>query len=172
MIDQYKAKLPEMQAWARGIIASRPPDFTIGADYLRRWWVVPRNDFANVYLHEFRRSDDDRALHDHPWASTSVILSGRYLEHTPEGSFLRAAGDVVSRPAEALHRIEIFEGEAPVSLFFTGPAVREWGFACGHGWVHWRDFVDARNSGNVGRGCGEHDELSPTSVPGARKVVA
>ena len=46
---------------------TRAPDFVIGADYLRRWWVIPRNDSQNVYLHDIRKSDDDRALHDHPW---------------------------------------------------------------------------------------------------------
>lgn len=36
-----------------------------------------------------------------------------------------------------------------------GEQVREWGFACPKGWVHWRDFVDARDAGQIGRGCGE-----------------
>lgn len=172
--EAYKADLAGMQAWARGVMAHRPPDFTVGADYMRRWWVIPRNDFANVYLHEFRASDDDRAMHDHPWASTSVLLFGQYLEHTPEGSFWRDAGDVSSRPADALHRIELLadavtgEPLPAISLFFTGPNAREWGFACEHGWVHWRDFVSQRDNGQVGRGCGEHGDLSPVSTAGAR----
>jgi hypothetical protein len=166
-MDIFKAELPDLQVWARGLMASRPPDFIVGADYLRRWWVVPRNDFCNVYLHEFRVSDDDRALHDHPWASTSVLLEGGYIEHTPEGAFHRHAGDVVSRDAEALHRVQLFQrrdgSSVPaISLFITGPKVREWGFACGQGWVHWSDFVDARDAGAVGAGCGEPDV--PTRV--------
>lgn len=153
MSDEFKAELADMQAWAKGLMASRPPDRVIGDHYLRRWWVLPRNDMANVYLHEFRRSDDDRALHDHPWASTSCILFGRYIEHTPDGAFMREAGDVVSRPAEALHRVELINDEPAISLFMTGPKVREWGFACPQGWRHWSEFVDARDSGQVGRGC-------------------
>lgn len=153
MADVFLAPLEGMQDWARGIMASRPPDFVIGDHYLCRWWVVPRNDMANVYLHEFRRSDDDRALHDHPWASTSCILFGRYIEHTPEGSFMREAGDVISREAEALHRVELCPGETAITLFITGPKVREWGFACPQGWRHWRDFVDARDKGQTGPGC-------------------
>lgn len=149
----FAADLAGMNDWARGIMASRPPDFVVGADYLRRWWVLPRNEFANVYLHEFRRSDDDRALHDHPWASTSVILHGQYIEHTPEGQFLRQAGDVISRPAEALHRVELIDDQPAITIFITGPKVREWGFACPQGWRHWTEFVDARDSGQVGRGC-------------------
>lgn len=177
-MDVFKADLAGMQAWARGLMASRPPDFIIGDDYLRRWWVLPRNDLANVYLHEFRASDDDRAMHDHPWSSTSVILFGSYIEHTPGGSVLRVAGDVSTRPADALHRIELLSDPATgeplpaISLFFTGPNAREWGFACEHGWVHWRDFIDARDTGQVGRGCGEHDGLAPVSVAGTREAVA
>lgn len=149
------ADLSALQAWADGVMLARKPDFIIGDSYLLRWWIVPRNEYSNVYLHEFRRSDDDRALHDHPWASTSLIIRGRYLEHTPEGVFERVAGDVCSRPADALHRVELYPGETAVTLFFTGPKVREWGFACPQGWRHWTEFVDARDGGQVGRGCGE-----------------
>lgn len=169
-MDIFKAELAQMEVWARGIMASRGPDFTVGDDYLRRWWVIPRNEYANVYLHEFRVSDEDRALHDHPWPSTSFLISGAYLEHTPDGTFHRKAGDVVSRAADALHRIELFDGpDGPIptiSLFITGPKCREWGFACGQGWVHWRDFTAADDPGAVGRGCGEIDDPSPVTVPG------
>lgn len=149
------ATLSDMQDWAASIMA-RAPDFVIGNDYLRRWWVIPRNPFCNVYLHEILHSDDDRALHDHPWANTSVLLSGGYIEHTPEGVFERKAGDVVSREADALHRLEVMPGQPALSLFITGPTIREWGFACPKGWVHWTDFVAPHDKGQVGRGCGEH----------------
>lgn len=64
----------------------RPPDFIVGnADnpYLLRWWVIPRNPWFNIYLHKFLRDDDDRALHDHPWASCSIILNHGYIEWYP-----------------------------------------------------------------------------------------
>lgn len=149
------ADIAGMQAWAAGIMA-RAPDFVIGDDYLRRWWVIPRNPFCNVYLHEILVSDDDRALHDHPWQNTSVLLGGSYIEHLPDGSALtRTVGDIVTREATALHRLEIPAGGRAVSLFMTGPKVREWGFACPQGWRVWTEFVDARDSGQIGRGCGE-----------------
>ena len=166
MADIFKADLVQMAEWARGIMASRPPDFTVGEDYLRRWWVVPRNDFSNVYLHEFRVSDEDRALHDHPWPSTSFLIEGQYLEHTPEATFLRCAGDVVSREAGAFHRIELIHGHPTISLFITGPKQREWGFACEQGWVHWQDFTASDDPGAVGKGCGEPGDLSPVTQPG------
>ncbi len=147
--------IAEMQKWAAGLMASRKPDFIIGDDYLRRWWVVPRNPFCSVYLHEILHSDDDRALHDHPWDNTSVVLDGGYIEHTPEGVFERGAGDVVSRSATSLHRLEVSEGGRAVTLFLTGPRVREWGFECPQGWRVWTEFVDARDTGKIGRGCGD-----------------
>ncbi|UZW54022.1 hypothetical protein NUH86_10795 [Sphingobium sp. JS3065] len=151
------ASLVDMMGWARAAMV-RKPDFVIGepvAPYLRRWWIIPRNEQMNVYLHEILRDDDDRALHDHPWANTSYVIEGCYREITPEGSFIREPGDVVMRQATDMHRLELIDGEPCISLFMTGPKVREWGFACPKGWVHWRDFTGGANGELVGRGCGE-----------------
>lgn len=168
------ASLADMQAWAEALMASRPCDFPIGGwlnPYILRWWVIPRNEWQNQYLHDIRRSDDDRALHDHPWPNTSFLISGSYIEHTPEGTFVRKAGDVIMRPAHALHRLEVIPGERAISLFSTGPKEREWGFACPQGWVHWRDFTSADGM-LVGRGCGEHDAPTPTTPIGAAREAA
>lgn len=157
-MNQEYSTPEEMRDWAAAIMRAREPDFIIGpADepYLRRWWIIPRNEGCNVYLHEILRSDIDRALHDHPWSNTSILIDGGYIEHTPDGAFERTAPWIWSREAEALHRLEIADGGRAVTLFITGPKVREWGFACPNGWVHWRDFVDPNDSGQVGRGCGE-----------------
>lgn len=159
------ASLPEMQAWAEGVMRAAP-DFVIGDSYLLRWWVIPRNEWSNVYLHDIRKSDDDRALHDHPWPNTSFLIFGSYIEHTPLGSFVRRAGEVISRPAEALHRLEVIPGERAISLFVTGPKVRDWGFACPQGWVNWRDFTNADDSSQTGRGCGEGYFPTPVSPLG------
>ena len=166
MPRDFSVDLAGMQRWAEGLMAGRPPDFVIGDDYLRRWWVIPRNNFANQYLHDIRRSDDDRAFHDHPWHNTSFLIFGSYIEHTPDGRFVREAGDVIERPAHALHRLELIPGERAISLFSTGPKVREWGFDCPHGWVHWQDFTSAEDSSKTGRGCGEHGALSPVTGRG------
>jgi hypothetical protein len=148
------SSIEDVTAWARAKL-QLAPDFIIGDNYLRRWWIIPRNEGCNVYLHEILHSDDDRALHDHPWDNTSMLLMGSYIEHTPEGAFLREVGSIVSRKATDAHRLEIPEGGRAVSLFMTGPKLREWGFHCPQGWRHWRDFVDQRDKGQVGRGCGE-----------------
>lgn len=148
------ADLPAMKAWAAKVM-ERPHDFTIGNDYIRRWYIVPRNEHFNIYLHHILHSDDDRALHDHPWPNTSWLISGCYVEHTPDGMHMRKAGDVVMRPATALHRLELPTGKQAVSLFITGPKAREWGFDCPQGWKHWADFTDPSNPGRTGPGCGE-----------------
>ncbi len=155
----------DVLAWAETIM-QRKPDFVIGTDYLRRWWIIPRNEGCNVYLHEFRHSDDDRALHDHPWSNTSFLLKGEYLEHTTDGTFHRRAGDIVTREATALHRIELINDAPAVSLFITGPKVRDWGFACPQGWVPWQVFTDPNDTGQVGRGCGEYPPTKADSDGG------
>jgi hypothetical protein len=151
------ASLTDMQAWAMSIM-SRECDFPIGGrvnPYLERWWIIPRNEQQNVYLHRILRNDDDRALHDHPWENASYVIAGSYREITPDGTFIRNPGDFVQRPATALHRLELIDGEPCISLFTTGPKLREWGFDCPKGWVNWRDFTAGDNGELVGRGCGE-----------------
>jgi hypothetical protein len=66
--------------------AGRLPDVRIPGDmsippYMLRWWKIRRNAFFNVYYHIVRRSDDDTALHDHPWWNFSILLEGSYTEH-------------------------------------------------------------------------------------------
>ena len=142
---------------AEKIIRRRQPDFTVsGANgaYLRRWFLVPRNRFLNVYLHEFLDSDDDRALHDHPWASLSWLLFGLLTEVTTQGRTGLLPGAWVYRKATHAHRLVLY-GDRAVTLFITGPRVRDWGFHCPKGWGHWRDFVKPESTGEVGVGCGE-----------------
>lgn len=146
------ADLDDMLAWSRGKL-QLPPDFVIGDDYLRRWWVIPRNPYANVYLHEILHSDDVRALHDHPWDNRTFVLEGGYIEHTPQGIFERKVGDIIERKATDAHRLEVPTGGRAVSIFMTGPIIREWGFHCPQGWRHWKEFVDERDTGKIGRGC-------------------
>lgn len=163
----------------------REPDLIIGGKenpYMLRWWIIPKNPIFNIYLHKFLRSDDDRALHDHPWLfNCSILLKGEYLEIVPENkkkwpedlstkAVWRRAVGVYFRPGIAPHRVQLFRKwipsktvfkgmrlaqEEPVwTIFITGPRIREWGFYCPKGWVLWTKFTN--NSGNestVGKGC-------------------
>lgn len=139
-----------------GIYQMREPDFIIGdksRPYMLRWWLIPRNPWFNVYLHKIMRDDDDRALHDHPWASLSVVIQGGYREIRPTGQRIVKPGGIVFRPATFAHRLELLNGQHCWSLFFTGPRVRSWGFHCPKGWVHWKVFTNPLDYGQVGRGC-------------------
>ncbi|MDD2878559.1 MAG: hypothetical protein PHZ23_15175 [Acidiphilium sp.] len=143
-------------AAARRVTSGRPCDEVIGATdnpYLKRWILLPRNRFWNIYVHRFLQSDDDRALHDHPWPSVSVLLDGQYLEHLPGGrTVLHGQGAIILRSAKSAHRIELTSG--PVwTLFIIGPHVRDWGFLCPQGWRHWREFTSGDRGGRGGRGC-------------------
>jgi len=152
--------------WAR----NRQPDFIIGGHehpYLRRHWLIPRNRFFNIYVHEFLRSDDDRALHDHPWLfNVSWLIDGMYMEHAilaggVATQDVRVAGEWKFRWGRAPHRVELFDAVPFVSgpckpcwtVFITGPVIRAWGFHCPSRWVPWQEFTDSRDKGSIGRGC-------------------
>lgn len=127
------------------IAIRRRADVAIGGwfnPYLLRWYVIPRNRFLNVYLHFFLRSDDDRALHDHPWWSVSLLLGGALTEHTIARGGIHQhrplrAGAFRVRSARFAHRIEVRPGESAWTLFITGPVIRKWGFHCPNGWRAW-----------------------------------
>ena len=72
---------------------------------------------------------------------------------TPRGTFVRRKWWPIFRRSVAAHRLELIDDEPVWSLFITGPIIREWGFHCPKGWRHWKEFVDSRDIGQVGRGC-------------------
>lgn len=48
--------------------------------YLHRWYIIRKPWFA-LFLHKFVRSDEDRALHDHPWDFLVIPIWRGYFEH-------------------------------------------------------------------------------------------
>lgn len=152
---------------------NREPDFIIGGredPYLKRHWLLPRNPVLNAYVHQFLRSDDDRAHHDHPWLfNFSWHLRDGYIEHViiAGGALIRyhrAEGDWKFRWGPAPHRVELYTevvepgtAYAPQpcwTLFITGPRVRQWGFYCmERGWIHWKRFTAPDDKGAIGKGC-------------------
>jgi len=124
-------------------------------------WATKR--IGNVYVHRFVGDDPSDILHDHPSIAVSFILFGAYVEHTIEAGGVHrrrrfSAGALRFMSTRHTHRIELLrdaQGRAlPCwTLFFFGPAVREWGFHCPNGWVHWKAFVMPGKPGSVGQGC-------------------
>jgi hypothetical protein len=89
--------------------------------YLTRWFIW-RGKNLGIYIHKFHRSDEDRALHDHPWSFLSIILWRGYYEVTQnkKGARLLYAnapliqikkrkwpGMILYRPATWRHRVEL-----------------------------------------------------------------
>ncbi|MFD0726993.1 hypothetical protein [Lysobacter brunescens] len=114
-----------------------------GGAYLRRWYLTPwrrlqgrLRDRAeaqptrwnratarvvgllpNLYLHQFLRDDDDRALHDHPSWAVSYMLRGGYIEHTIAAGGIHHrtayhAGSLRFLGTRFAHRIELFKQPA------------------------------------------------------------
>lgn len=55
-----------------------------GSLYLRRFYLYRGKIRPHVYIHHICTSDDDRALHDHPWGFKSFMMWGRYDEIRPD----------------------------------------------------------------------------------------
>jgi|SRR5882672_6246602 len=143
-----------------GIYRIDEPDLVIAPDgnpYLYRWHII-RTKEARVYFHIQVADDPERPLHDHPWDNFSVILSGGYreimcMENAPPTerntyTFHRNKGDVISRQAAWSHRLFL----PPVypytmTLFSTGPKVREWGFWYEKGWVPFTEVTQQLSDG-------------------------
>lgn len=158
--------LPPLRDQASKMMDSRKPDYIIGEEdnpYMLRWWLKREAD-GGCYVHFFLRDDDDRALHDHPWPSLSIILDGYVMEvYAPPGTDPRntsthqkrqlGPGSVVERSENFSHRIEL-QTEGALTLFITGPRLRRWGFWCPQGWRDYKDFTEQTADGSKqGRGC-------------------
>jgi hypothetical protein len=95
-----------------------------------------------VYLHRFRRSDDDRELHNHPFDMGVVVLTGGYFEELPTMALAtdehprptrlvwRGAGSVRRLRRDTFHRVLLpSEPDAPTwTLVVCGPKRQRWGF--------------------------------------------
>lgn len=141
--------------------------------YLRRHFLI-RLPWFGIYLHNIRRSDRDRHLHDHPWPFCSLVLAGYYYEYFPDGTFLyREPGSLVYRGAREFHRVKLISesmaqnieerGDGLVELDTAYNSVleneprrqvwtlvirfgrqREWGFLTETGWVHWKKYTNRK----------------------------
>lgn len=144
----------------RAVMDLRIPQDKSVAAYMHRWWRIPRNAFFNIYYHVVLRSDDDRALHDHPFWSLSIVLEGGYYEHTILAGGIhkkvwRGPGSIVFRPSGRFaHRLELmtypwpdplvpdeWSTKSAKTIFITGPVLRRWGFHdARHGWIDAYDW--------------------------------
>jgi hypothetical protein len=124
-----------------------------GAEYMRRFYLRRGPSGRQARFHLISASDPGRDFHDHPWDYVSHLLSGAYIEHTPDGDVRYEAPCMLIRKAESLHRLELADG--PVWTYFvTGRFRRTWGFTTAGGWVAFTDYAEAGTLAGCGPGRG------------------
>lgn len=146
--------VPKLEAWCERTGRVR---FIYGRDkahkdvYLIRYLFFTSPLFC-IYIHRFMRSDNDRELHDHPFAFLGYMVKGEYKETRMFGRTLglmdvafrdkvrfkaarRKQGSLAYRPASTTHRVALDreynldeKAEAPLTVILRGPYTREWGF--------------------------------------------
>jgi hypothetical protein len=75
--------------------------------YLIRYNLLSTPWFG-IKLHKILISDE-ACEHDHPWSFVSFILKGGYVEQRNGVKILYGPGSILYRPANATHRLEIFQ---------------------------------------------------------------
>lgn len=96
--------------------------------YLEKWRLSQDADGSARMLHRFLRSDGDEEFHDHPWDNRTLMISGGYWDVTPTSRQWVAPGEILIRKAHDFHRIELEDGVIPMTIFWHGPKINEWGF--------------------------------------------
>lgn len=126
----------------RLIESAKKRPFTHLDGYMERYWLVPPSKWLpfDIRIHKILRSDNDRHMHDHPWASLSWILRGKYHEEMPLDQKQNPAldltrqrvrpmseGCIAWRKATDRHMLKLYDG--PVySMFFMWTYQQKWGF--------------------------------------------
>lgn len=109
-----------------------------GSPYLMRVHIVNQIWFLPaIYLHYFFKGDEDRSLHDHPWAwAASLVLTGGYTEERCNGLSEplppveireRRPGSFSKLSYWDVHRVSLTENGC-WTLFFAGRHIGMWGF--------------------------------------------
>lgn len=108
--------------------------------YLSRLMLIKTRLFG-VYLHVIRRPDWSHCEHDHPWAFTTLILRGGYVEEIGGKEFVRRPGYIGYRSRTFEHRITRLLRVRAVTLVIRGPDHVDWGFRTRLGKIGWQRYV-------------------------------
>lgn len=107
--------------------------------FLRRWYLLRTAPVA-IFIHQFIRSDEDRALHDHPWAFLVIPIWRGYIEHSDYTTTDDDLGNPVEvrepmerrvypilgtrfRPATYRHRVELLRDMRTASSRVLHPKI-------------------------------------------------
>ena len=111
-----------------------------GDPYLLRWYLLRTKPVA-IYIHKFVRSDEDRALHDHPWDFIVIPIWQGYYEFSDKGKVrVWPLWSCAHRYSTYRHRVELVQGKPAWSIFIRFERNREWGFWPEGGWIHWKQW--------------------------------
>lgn len=125
--DQYYLNLNTIppKLWIKIIY-----DRTYNKEYMIRHYLINLSPLFKIVIHNFKQSDPDGALHDHPWLFWGTyILEGGYWEHHEKGKTFMNKGSVRFHGPTFLHRVELDPNiKETWTLFFMGPKIRKWGF--------------------------------------------
>jgi hypothetical protein len=114
--------------------------------YMNRWilWF----GLGTLRVHRFMRDDEDRDLHDHPWAFVTIPLQTYHEAVTVSGEAsdslrtLRTVRRFRPHFRRAKHRHSVKLITRPTwTIVITGPKTRSWGFWRHGEFVHWRTWV-------------------------------
>jgi hypothetical protein len=105
--------------------------------YLIRW-VVNLKLFS-IRVHYWISSDDDRALHDHPWWFITLLLRGSYIDIGEKSQDVLKRGSMRFRRALHRHTVKVLE-RGTVTVMLTGPYCRSWGFYVGDKFLVTRQY--------------------------------
>ncbi|HEX7276291.1 MAG TPA: hypothetical protein VF244_02860 [Acidimicrobiales bacterium] len=108
------------------------PDYDTDGTYLIRLRIIQTPLFG-VYLHRFDGPDPRATLHDHPWAFTSIVLRGGYVERRLNPLTMEVDENHVVRWVNRLHAHDshaiIRLLRVPTwTLMLVGRRVRTWGY--------------------------------------------
>jgi hypothetical protein len=120
--------------------------------YLRRYFLRGRGTDEQWFLHNIRKPDEGRDLHDHPWDFTTRVLLGWYREdYGHPDRWIRKVSSIFKtrRGAKFTHGIREVAPGGAWTLVKAGRAKRIWGFWEGSGekgmdradWVPWRTYL-------------------------------
>lgn len=129
-----------------------------GAVHFRRYRLISTPWF-NLYVHNIRKSDEDKYPHDHPWDFKSLILSGSYQEtmrlapfnkyYDPDTYTVKYyPGYLAEHKAEDTHQITLLTPEVWTLVLTTGRA-REWGYQTRIGWIDHKTYRTLKNAGQL-----------------------
>lgn len=93
----------------------------LGKGYLKRW--VINFGLFSIRLHHWRRNDDSRHFHNHPWWYLTFVLAGGYWDVSPIKCIRMSKFSLKWFPRDHWHYIKVDSGGC-WTIMITGKRTR------------------------------------------------